>query len=145
MHPTLMGELDFLTSLGRLNQSEDRFGRSHSPPAGVEHRLTVHHRVVHLVDLAAVVYAGGAPHHAEAIVVVDPNGALPADPHVAALAGHNQGAGVARIVEAGSIIRICCALAALPRSVSGVLPALGSGKLLGFHSTADAQVLLVLG
>src|SRR4051794_6084478 len=105
MHRTLVGELDLLAGLGRLDHPEDRFGRSHSPPAGMEHRLAVHHRVVHLVDLAAVVHAGDALHHAEAIVVVDPYGALPTDPHVAALARHNQGAGVARIVEAGPAIR----------------------------------------
>src|SRR5947209_2948120 len=65
MHPTLVGELDLLAGLGRLNHPEDRFGRSHSPPAGMEYRLTVHHRVVHLVDLAARVHAGDALYDAD--------------------------------------------------------------------------------
>src|SRR5438552_3568281 len=32
MHPTLVGELDLLAGLGRLDHPEDRLGSSHSPP-----------------------------------------------------------------------------------------------------------------
>ena len=44
MHPNLMGELDLLAGLGRLDHPEDRLSRSHSPPAGMEYRLTVQRR-----------------------------------------------------------------------------------------------------